>query len=319
MGRRKSAISGQLADMDIRLLKVFKSVVECGGFTPAEIHLNLANSTISNYISDLEKRLDMRLCERGRAGFSLTEQGQTVYNATLELLSALDQFRNTINQSHTRILGNLHLGFAEHMLGAHNSSILQALNQFSIKAPEVKIQISTMSSDDVVSALLNQQVDIGITVTSQPYPELKNMKLFDEEMLLYCAQSHPLFEKSDINAEELRQYRFVESPRLMPGREVHPDMLLWNKQARAHHQEARATLILSGHYLGFLPSHLVSSWGLEHDLRPLLTEPYGYTNTFRALWRDRQHNKLIIQLFTECLADQLSDSSQRTINTEQGA
>ncbi|WP_428036046.1 LysR substrate-binding domain-containing protein, partial [Amphritea sp.] len=89
----------------------------------------------------------------------------------------------------------------------------------------------------------------------------------------------------------------------MPGREVHADMKLWNKQAIAHHQEARATLILSGHYLGFLPRHLVANWRLEKDLRPLLTERYGYTNTFRALWRSRQHNRLIIQLFTECLAE----------------
>ncbi|MBU2965594.1 LysR family transcriptional regulator [Amphritea sp. 2_MG-2023] len=303
MGRRKAALTGQLADMDLRLLKVFKAVVECGGFTPAEIQLNLANSTISNYISDLEKRLDMRLCERGRAGFSLTEQGQTVYSATMELLSAIDQFKNTINQSHNRILGDLHLGFAEHMLGAHNSSILKTLNLFSDKAPDVKIRISTMSSDDVISALFNQQVDIGITVTSQPYPELTTMKLFDEEMQLYCSQDHPLFERTDeIDPAELRQYRFVESPRLMPGREIHPDMKLWNKQARAHHQEARATLILSGHYLGFLPRHLVSNWRLEKELRPLLTERYSYTNTFRALWRKRQQNQLIIQLFTDCLA-----------------
>ncbi|SEQ08266.1 DNA-binding transcriptional regulator, LysR family [Amphritea atlantica] len=303
MGRRKAALSGQLADMDLRLLKVFKSVVECGGFTPAEIHLNLANSTISNYIADLEKRLDMRLCERGRAGFSLTEQGQTVYNATLELLSALDQFKNTINQSHNRILGSLHLGFAEHMLGAHNSSILQALSRFSVKAPEVRIQISTMSSDDVITALLNNQVDIGITVTSQPYPELSEIKLFEEEMLLYCAQDHPLFNQEEITAAELRHYRFVESPRLMPGREIHPDMMLWNKQAIAHHQEARATLILSGHYLGFLPRHLVSNWRLEKALRPLFAEQYGYRNTFKALWRNRQHNRLIIQLFSECLTE----------------
>ncbi|MBQ0757979.1 MAG: LysR family transcriptional regulator [Amphritea sp.] len=304
MGRKKAALSGQLADMDLRLLRVFKTVVECGGFTAAEIQLNLANSTISNYISDLEKRLDMRLCERGRAGFSLTEQGQTVYNATLELISAIDQFKNTINQSHHRILGDLHLGFAEHMLGAHNSDIVKALDRFSQLAPDVNISISIMSSDEVISTLLNNQIDIGITVTHQSYPELTSLHLFDEEMLLYCGQSHPLFIREDkISAEELRQYRFVESPRLMPGREIHPEMKLWNKQAKAHHQEARATLILSGHYLGFLPRHLVSNWGLENDLRPLLIEQYGYSNQFKAIWRNRQKNQLIIQRFTECLSE----------------
>jgi len=304
MGRKKAALSGQLADMDLRLLRVFKTVVEAGGFTAAEIQLNLANSTISNYISDLEKRLDMRLCERGRAGFSVTEQGQVVYTATLELLSAMDQFRNTINRSHNRILGDLHLGFAEHMLGAHHSCIVQALDRFSSQAPEVNVRISTMSSDEVITALLNHQVDIGITVISQQYPELASLRLFDEQMLLYCAKGHPLFDQQQpVTADQLNQHRFVESPRLMPGREIHPDMRRWNTQAKAHHQEARATLILSGHYLGFLPSHLVKNWGLALEMKPLLIEEYGYTNTFTAFWRDSQRNQLINNLFTECLAN----------------
>ncbi|WP_432473171.1 LysR family transcriptional regulator [Amphritea sp. HPY] len=303
MGRKKAALSGQLADMDLRLLRVFKTVVEAGGFTAAEIQLNLANSTISNYISDLEKRLDMRLCERGRAGFSVTEQGQVVYSATLELLTAMDQFRNTINRSHNRILGDLHLGFAEHMLGAHNSCLVEALDRFSEIAPDVRVQISTMSSDEVTTAVLDNRVDIGITVITHQYPELENLKLFDEEMLLYCATGHPLYQQDTANfsTEQLQDYRFVESPRLMPGREAHPDMRLWNKQAKAHHQEARATLILSGHYLGILPRHLVSRWGLEDQLQPLFKETYGYTNTFTAFWRKKHSNQLVIEAFTECL------------------
>lgn len=312
MGQKKAALSGQLADMDLRLLRVFKAVVESGGVTAAEIQLNLANSTISNYLSDLEKRLDMRLCERGRGGFSVTQQGLVVYQATLDLLAAMDLFRETVNRSHNRILGDLHLGFAEHMLGAHNSCIVDAVNRFSERAPDVRVEISTMSSDDVITAVLDHQVDVGVTVTSNSLPELQSVKLFDEEMLLYCAAGHPLFSAAEqgtpLDQAVLLEHKFVQSPRLMPGREAHPDMREWNKQARAHHQEARATLILSGHYLGFLPKHLVSNWGLEQDLKPLFMDQYGYTNTFTAFWRDRSRNQQINQLFTECLAQVQSAS-----------
>lgn len=308
MGRKKAAISGQLADVDLRLLRVFRAVVEAGGFTAAEIQLNLANSTISNYIADLEKRLDMRLCERGRAGFSLTEQGIEVYDATLELLNAVDQFRNRVNRSHSQIFGNLNLGFAEHMLGAHNSSIVTALNQFSEQAPEVRVQISTMSSDDITTAVLERKVDIGITVLPHTYPELATLNLFDEEMLLYCGANHPLYTVPDhqLQKEDLLKHKFVESPRLMPGRESHPDMRNWNKHAKAHHQEARATLILSGCYLGFLPNYLVESWGLSTELRPLFTKEYGYHNTFTAVWKRKNSNETVIEAFCSCLRSNLS-------------
>lgn len=307
MGRKKAAISGQLADIDLRLLRVFKTVVEAGGFTAAELQLNLANSTISNYISDLEKRLDMRLCDRGRSGFSLTSHGQVVYDATLDLLGAIDSFRNRVNQTHNRLIGQLHLGFAEHMLGSHDSIIVQALELFSKEAPEVNIHITTMSSDDVTSAALDNKVDIGITVITQDFSELNVINLFDEQMQLYCAEGHPLYDLApkDITPQKLMEYKFVESPRLMPGRELHPDMRQWNKHAKAHHQEARATLVLSGHYLGILPSILIRNWGLDTKLKPLLSELYAYSNTFSAIYRSSHSNQLIIDQFIESLKQTL--------------
>lgn len=310
MGRKKVALSGQLADIDLRLLRVFKAVVDAGGFTAAEIRLNLANSTISNYISDLETRLDMRLCDRGRGGFSLTDHGHVVYNATLDLLGAIEQFGQRVNHSHNRIFGHLHLGFAEHMLGAHNSCIVNAMRSFAEQAPDVRLQISTMGSDEVTTAVLGKQVDIGITVLPQNYLELDTLTLFEEEMLLYCAERHPLYKRecADISPQELQQYKFVESPRLMPGREIHPDMKRWNKQAKAHHQEARATLILSGNYLGILPRHLVSNWGLTNQMRPLFINTYAYTNIFTAIRRKKHSNEIISSIFYHCLQQSISSN-----------
>ena len=53
------AVLGQLSDMDLRLLQVFKSVVECGGMSAAELELNIGTSTVSRPIKDLETRLGL--------------------------------------------------------------------------------------------------------------------------------------------------------------------------------------------------------------------------------------------------------------------
>ncbi|HQZ57369.1 MAG TPA: LysR family transcriptional regulator, partial [Ottowia sp.] len=37
---RIRAVLGQVSDMDLRLLRVFKAVVECGGMAAAELELN---------------------------------------------------------------------------------------------------------------------------------------------------------------------------------------------------------------------------------------------------------------------------------------
>lgn len=38
------AVLGQLSDMDLRLLQVFKAVVECGGMSAAELELNIGTA-----------------------------------------------------------------------------------------------------------------------------------------------------------------------------------------------------------------------------------------------------------------------------------
>jgi DNA-binding transcriptional LysR family regulator len=72
---KKRAILGQLSDMDLRLLRVFKVVVDCGGMSAAELELNISLSTISKHIKDLEQRLGLTLCHRGREGFAVTDEG----------------------------------------------------------------------------------------------------------------------------------------------------------------------------------------------------------------------------------------------------
>ena len=69
-------VIGRLSDLDLRLLRIFVAVVESGGFSLASARLNVAESTISSHMADLEKRLGMRLCERGRSGFRLTDDGE---------------------------------------------------------------------------------------------------------------------------------------------------------------------------------------------------------------------------------------------------
>ena len=49
-----------LSESDIRLLKVFAKVVDAGGFSAAQIDLNISQSTISTHMTALEQGLGMR-------------------------------------------------------------------------------------------------------------------------------------------------------------------------------------------------------------------------------------------------------------------
>ena len=65
MKLKSRAALGQISDMDLRLLRVFRTVVDCGGMAAAELELNIGTSTVSRHIKDLETRLGLTLCRRG--------------------------------------------------------------------------------------------------------------------------------------------------------------------------------------------------------------------------------------------------------------
>ncbi len=92
----RKALLGNVTDNDLRLLRVFRSVVACGGFSAAELELNINRSTISRHIKDLETRLGVTLCRRGRGGFALTPEGQQVHASAMKIMAAMQEFQHEV-------------------------------------------------------------------------------------------------------------------------------------------------------------------------------------------------------------------------------
>jgi len=88
---------GNIFDIDLKMIRVFCTIVECGGFTAAQTVLNVGLPRLSTTISDLEIRLGTRLCQRGRQGFRLTSEGAATYEAARALLNDVDRFRERIS------------------------------------------------------------------------------------------------------------------------------------------------------------------------------------------------------------------------------
>ena len=92
MQPKNRAVLGHISDTDLRLLRVFQTVADCGGMSAAELELNISTSTISRHVKDLETRLGLVLCRRGRSGFALTPEGERILLETRQLLAATQQF-----------------------------------------------------------------------------------------------------------------------------------------------------------------------------------------------------------------------------------
>ncbi|MDQ0323887.1 DNA-binding transcriptional LysR family regulator [Pararhizobium capsulatum DSM 1112] len=250
-----------LHDVDIRLLRIFKSVVECKGFSAAEETLGVGRSTISKHVADLEERLLIRLCERGRSGFNVTPHGQIVYEATIELLDSLDHFRSRVALAKGRLSGSINLWVMDNTQLEHGNPLAVALEVFKRRPGSATININTAGPEAVEDAVLNRLANVGVTIANSDLPGLTYRAVGVETNALYCSTSNEIARALDgkrIDDALLTKCDFVtrgylRSVPTIRGRH-------WKSTAVAYHVEATLQLILSGQYLGILPDHIARPW-----------------------------------------------------------
>ena len=300
---RKPAQLGQVSDIDLRLLRVFRAVVESGGISAAEPELGIGRSTISRHLKDLEQRLGVTLCNRGRAGFSLTAEGAQIYQSTLTLLGALDSFRAEVADSQRQPIGRLNFAIFEKSLGNPNAAIEVAIDQFSQQAERVELHIYGGTVAEIESGVIDGKYQIGIVPTHRLASGLDYAPLFDEQMWLYCGERHPLYARhGQVRAEQVYSHRYVGLGYHSPNFE-NSHRLGLKRSATAYDQEAIATLILSGHYVGFLPEHFAQPLQAAGLLAPLAQSEMSYRCQFAAAVRGgKQPSRLVTAMLDQLIA-----------------
>ncbi len=300
---KNRAVLGQLSDMDLRLLQVFKAVAECGGMSAAELELNIGTSTVSRHVKDLETRLGLTLCRRGRAGFALTPEGQRVYDETLRLLASVQGFRNAVDDIHARMGGQLAVAVFDKTATNPAARIGQAIAAFAQQAPGVHLQMHVGTINAIERGVIDGTYQVGIIPAHRASQSLLYTDLFTETMLLYCGVGHPLFGTSDasLDWEALRNQPFAGLGYHSPNMELSHQARL-SRTATGFDQESIATLILSGRYLGFLPDHYAEVYerrGLMQAVQPALLR---YSCQFVGLLRRSPEPSRAAQAFQQCLA-----------------
>ncbi|NIB44031.1 LysR family transcriptional regulator [Pseudomaricurvus alkylphenolicus] len=303
MGRKQTALLGQLSDIDLRLLRVFRAVAEAGGVSAAELELNIGRSTISRHLKDLEVRLGVSLCRRGRGGFALTEEGQQIYQSTLRLLGSLESFRSEVADVHKRLTGHISLALFDKTASNPESRIGEAMARFDDLAPEVSLDIYVEPINEIERGVMEGRFQLGVIPTHRSSPSLAYQHLFFEQMFLYCGRDHVLFDLDDAEVDGVLvlESKYAGLGYHSPNMEV-GNRLGLQRDVTVNDQEAIVHCLRSGRYVGYLPDHYAAFFVQQGLIRPLLPETYHYECDFVAIHRISPKPSRIVATFLECLA-----------------
>lgn len=300
-GRRPDILE-RVHDVDLRLLRVFKAVADCGGMAAAELELDLAMSTISRHVKELENRLGFVLCRRGRGGFALTPEGEQLQGAAARLLEATDAFRGSLHQIRRRLGGDLHVAVFEKTVSNPDCRIADAVRLFRQRAPEVSLHMHVGTIAMIERGVIDGRYHLGVVPEHRRSESLAYDELFGERMLLYAGASHPWFEAGsasldwpDLGGQDLAALGY-HSPNLMLAHERR-----LTRAATASDQEAVATLVLSGAFVGFLPDHYAEPFVRAGRMRAVAPGRFHYRCRFSCIRRRAPAPSRVAQSFRTAL------------------
>lgn len=291
----------QVTDFDIKLLKIFKTVCDCHSFTAAESIIGISRSAISLHMSDLENRLGIRLCQRGRAGFALTDEGREVLQYIEMLTASIEDFRAKINQMHNQLKGEFNIGIINNLVTMQSAYITKSLAQLAEENSEVVINISMSTLSDIECRVLDNRLHAGAIPLVSPLSGLDYFHLYQENSFLYCGENHPLFNHTGkINPKDLKQWNTV-----LPNYAISPEAMklhqLLNCSATASDREGIAFLILTGKFIGFLPDHYARKWVVDGFMKPIMQNIMHYSTPICLITHKGKNVNIILKTFMDIL------------------
>jgi DNA-binding transcriptional LysR family regulator len=267
----------KISGSDLHLFRVFESVVRNGGMSAAQMELSLSQPTISNHLTALEQRLGVKLCERGRRGFSLTEEGRRVYEISMEITGMLDAGSARLSRVRSALAGKVGVGIVDCLATDPNFRLADAIAELSKAAPEIEMDLKIMRPNDITKAVAENEIDIGIGGSDIKVASVQYQILYQEEHAVFCGSAHPLFCRNDeiITSAECYGHPWVERGYWYGIRRHRFDTAAANRVA--FDIEAQLLMVLSGAYLGVLPIHFARVFEQQGRLRrlPIADEAYS--------------------------------------------
>ncbi|WP_299356809.1 LysR family transcriptional regulator [uncultured Shimia sp.] len=289
----------RLTDIDLRLLRVFKAVAEVGGFVKAQTELGISQPAISSHIANLEQRLNVRLCNRGRQGFSLTSEGQQVLTETNRLLAHLDSYATRLNEIGRDTEALVRIGVVDCLVTDSNNPLTVAIRAAKGRFANLHVRVGVYDYLDCLTELRAGRLDIalvGLDLDDHVPDDVEAKHIYDEASGLHCSPDHPCnaaTDRNDLKAllqnSKISAHSFLSNP-IDEALDIR--LLDENADVSQGNIESTTYLTLAGTHIGLIPLHYADFWVRRGELIELAPDDYRVVSEVHELrLKSRLHNE----------------------------
>ncbi|MGF6873441.1 LysR family transcriptional regulator [Paraburkholderia sp. MM5477-R1] len=274
--------------MDLRVLQIFKAVVDEGGVSRAAERLHCVQSNVSTRIRQLEDTLDTRLFERVGNRLTVTPRGVMLHSYAERLLELANEAKQAVRGSGT-MHGELRIGVNSPTAAGPLS---HALADFHRDHRDVQLRVVAATTDCIVRDVIAQKLDLGIVVGPIRHAELLQTEFSDDELVL-------LTDMTVLDVRSARDMRNMTVIGLRNDRTYRERMLRWMEEAHLSVSrsleldtaQAVMSCVSAGLGIAIMPHTLVEKWGFANQVRcHPLPEKLSHTKTVMIWHRGNPHH-----------------------------
>ncbi len=243
----------------LRQIKYFQSIVRNKSFSEAAEECYISQSAISQQIQALERELGFVLLERKNRKFALTPAGELFYQKSLVLLADFNRIVIECNKIAKGSSEILRVGFLRDYVG---NEFHEALAQFSLKYPEIEIQVQYGNHEELYHDIIVGTLDVILNDQRRAFSdEYVNLILTSGTCCVEVSAHSPLAELHSVTHEDLKNIPciIISSPIQEENeREFYRDLIGFKGEfIFAENLESARIMVVSGK--GFLPVYITAN------------------------------------------------------------
>jgi DNA-binding transcriptional LysR family regulator len=195
---------------EARLLRYFLAVAEELNFTRAAESLGIAQPALSAQIRQLEGQLGVRLLERTTRSVALTDAGRVVHERGPAALGALAEVWDAARRAGRGETGRLRIAYTPSASYQTAPTLVSAVRE---RYPGIEVTAEVMPTPDIVRAVRDGRVDVGVARTPQPAAgiRLRTVRLEPPGALVHA--NHPLARRREVDLAAIAEHPILMHPR----------------------------------------------------------------------------------------------------------
>jgi DNA-binding transcriptional LysR family regulator len=190
---------------DLKGVATLRAVVELGGVEQAGRALHIGQPAVTKRLRALDACYGMPLMQREGRRLELTPAGERVYaysRLVLDHQTILLEDLESLRAGQNRLRLEVTFAIGEHLLP-------QLLLDFSEANPDYRIESRMGYTRRIQTHLATGLTDLALLEQAPDHPDIVVQKWLDDEIVLVCGPSHPLWESDLIPLGELQKLNYV--------------------------------------------------------------------------------------------------------------